>query len=59
MIGFRLGKLSQWIKYVWQRSFGHLVYINSYQRDQFMLHLHFLFVRLKMKRALEKEKLML
>ena len=28
----------------------------GYQRDQFMLHLHFLFVRLKTKRALKKKK---
>ena len=27
----------------------------GYQRDQFMLHLHFLFVRLKTKRALKKK----
>lgn len=41
MIGF-LENISQWIKYFWERSFCHLLYINGHQQDQSMLLLHFL-----------------
>ena len=55
MIGF-LENISQWIKYLWQRSFCHLLYINGHQQDQSMLLLHFLLFRLKDEANFEKKK---
>ena len=55
MIGF-LENISQWIKYFWERSFCHLLYINGHQQDQSMLLLHFLLFRLKDDANFEKKK---
>ena len=55
MIGF-LENISQWIKYLWQRSFCHLLYINGHQQDQFKLLLQFLFFRLNDEVNFNKKK---
>lgn len=55
MVGF-LKNISQWIKFLWQRSFCHLLYMKGHQQDQSMLLLHFLLFRLKDEANFEKKK---
>ena len=55
MVGF-LENISQWIKFLWQRSFCHLLYMKGHQQDQSMLLLHFLLFRLKDEANFEKKK---